>query len=222
MARPDRTGKRKARESFRTRVPDLGYYFIVTDAKETEENYLYGLRDSLPRELQGRIVIKVSRAKTQELVKSCKEQAALEPQYGQPWIVFDRDRVVNFDGIIAQAQKESVSVGWSNPCMEIWFDAYFGKMHSYHDSVVCCRKFAETYKQKTGQEYHKDNSQIYAVLNRFGNEEQAIRIADKRLQGYLRDGVGNPSEMCPCSTVYKLVEEIRHKAIFQTMGKTGN
>ncbi len=220
MARADRTGKRKPREAFRTRTPDLGYYFIVTDARETEENYLYGLRDSLPRELRGRIVIKVSKAKTQELVKSCKEQAALEPQYGQPWIVFDRDRVMNFDEIIAQAQREGVHAGWSNPCIEIWFDAYFGKMHSYSDSVVCCRKFAEIYKQKTGQEYHKDNPQIYAILNRFGNEDRAIQIADNRLQGYLRDGVKNPSEMCPGSTVCKLVEEIRHKIHTWKEGKS--
>ena len=97
MARADRTGKRKRRESATRRVPDLGYYIIVTDAKETEKNYLYGLRDSLPKELQGRIVIKVSTAKTDELVNSCKSQASLEPQYGEPWIVFDRDRVTRFD-----------------------------------------------------------------------------------------------------------------------------
>ena len=211
MARSDRTGKRKPRESFRTRVPVLGYYFIVTDAKETEENYLYGLRDSLPKELQGRIVIKVSKAKTQELVETCKAQAALEPQYGQPWIVFDRDRVVNFDEIIAKAQKEGIRVGWSNPCIEIWFDAYFGKMHSYNDSVVCCRKFAEIFEQRTGQEYRKNNTQIYAMLNRFGNESQAIQIADRRLQGYLQNGIEKPSEMCPCSTVHKLIDEIHRK-----------
>lgn len=212
MARPDRTGKRKSRETFRTRVPDLGYYFIVTDAKETEGNYLYGLRDSLPKELQGRIVIKVSKAKTQELVKTCKEQAALEPQYGQPWIIFDRDRVVNFDEIIKNAQKERVNVGWSNPCIEIWFDAYFGKMHSYNDSVICCRKFAETFEQRTGREYHKNSSQIYALLNRFGDEDQAIQIAEKRFHGYVQSGEKKSSEMCPCSTVYKLVSEIKEKA----------
>lgn len=211
MARSDRTGKRKSREAFRTRVPDLGCYFIVTDARETEENYLYGLRDSLPKELQGRIVVKVSKAKTPELVKTCKEQAALEPQYGQPWIVFDRDRVANFDEIIAKAQKEGVSVGWSNPCIEIWFDAYFGKMHSYSDSVVCCRKFAETFEQRTGQEYHKENAHIYAVLNRFGDEVRAIQIAENRLQGYLKDGRERPSDMCPSTTVHKLVGEIKAK-----------
>ena len=211
MARSDRTGRRKSREDFRTRVPDLGYYFIVTDAKETEENYLYGLRDSLPKELRGRIIIKVSRARTQKLVETCKEQAALEPQYGLPWIVFDRDRVTNFDEIISKAQKEGVSVGWSNPCIEIWFDAYFGKMHSYIDSVVCCRKFAETYEQRTGQEYHKDNPQIYTMLNRFGNERQAIQIAEKRFQWYSQGNEKRPSEMCPCSTLYELIKEVKEK-----------
>lgn len=209
MARADRNGKRKSREAFQKRVPDLGYYFIVTDTAETEANYMYGLRDALPKELQGRIVIKVSKAKTQELVKACKEQAALEPQYGQPWIVFDRDRVVNFDEIIEQAKREGVNVGWSNPCIEIWFDAYFGKMHSYSDSVICCRKFGETFELKTGQEYQKDNPQIYAVLNRFGDESKAIQIAETRLQGYLNGGVDKPSEMCPCTTVHELINEIK-------------
>lgn len=211
MARADRNGKRKSREAFRRRVPDLGCYFIVTDTEETEANYMYGLRDSLPKELQGRIVIKVSKAKTQELVEACKEQAALEPQYGQPWIVFDRDRVMNFDEIIEQAKREGVNVGWSNPCIEIWFDAYFGKMHSYNDSVICCRKFGETFDQKTGQEYHKDDPQIYALLNHFGDEEKAIQIAETRLQGYLKDGIRKPSEMCPCTTVHRLVDEIQQK-----------
>lgn len=212
MARTDRNGKRKSRETFRTRVPDLGYYFIVTDAEETETNYMYGLRDSLPKELQGRIVIKVSKAKTQELVETCREQAALETQYGQPWIVFNRDQVVSFDEIIERAKREGINVVWSNPCIEIWFDAYFGKMHSYNDSVICCRRFGETFQHRTGQKYHKDNLQIYAVLNRFGDEAKAIQIAENRLQGYLKDGIERPSEMCPCTTVHRLANEIRQKA----------
>lgn len=211
MARSDRTGKRKPREAFRTRVPDLGYYFIVTDTDETEKNYLYGLRDSLPKEFQGRIVIKVSKAKTNDLVKACKELAALEPQYGKPWIVFDRDEVVKFDEIIEEAHTEGISAGWSNPCLEIWFDAYFGRMHSYNDSITCCKKFAETFEQRTGQEYHKDIEQIYTVLNQFGDEARAIQIADNRLQGHIRDGVNTPSKMCPCTTLHKLVEEIKNK-----------
>lgn len=59
---PDRNGKRKTREQLsKRRVPELGYYFIVTDTKETEQNYLLGLRDSIPKELQGKLVIKRER-----------------------------------------------------------------------------------------------------------------------------------------------------------------
>ena len=211
MGKTDRKGKRKGRDNFRTRIPDLGYYFIVTDTRETEENYMYGLRDSLPKALQGRIVIKVSKAKMDELVTACKEQAAMEPQYGEPWIVFDRDRVVHFDQIIENAKQEGVHVGRSNPCIEIWFDAYFGRMHGYHDSVTCCREFANTFEKKTEQEYRKSSSQIYTMLNRYGNEAEAIRIAASRHAQYLRDRIDKPSEMCPCTTVYKLVSEIREK-----------
>lgn len=211
MAKTERTGCRKRRESFHKRVPDLGYYFIVTDTKETEENYMYGLRDSLPKELRGRIVIKVSRAKTGKLVKACKEQAAMEPQYGEPWIVFDRDRVENFDEIIETAEREGINVGWSNPCIEIWFDSYFGKIHPYPDSVACCKGFASTFERKTGQAYKKSSGQIYDLLNRYGDEAVAVKKSEERLQGYIRDDVITPSKMCPCTTVHRLVNEIKKK-----------
>ena len=60
-----RNGKRRTREQLsRHRVPELGYYVIVTDTNETEQNYILGLRDSIPKELQGKLVIKVCKAKT--------------------------------------------------------------------------------------------------------------------------------------------------------------
>ncbi|MCF0237204.1 MAG: RloB domain-containing protein [Sphaerochaetaceae bacterium] len=212
MAKSDRKGIRKTRDKFQTRFPVLGYYFIVTDAKETEENYLYGLRDNLLKDLQARIVIKVSRVKTNELVSVCKEQAAMEPQFGEPWIVFDRDQVIDFDKIIETAKQKNVNVGWSNPCIEIWFDSYFGKMHSYQDSTKCCHEFAETFKKKTGQEYNKSSRDIYSVLNKYGNEIEAIKIAESRLNQYLRDEINKSSEMCPCTTLHQLITEINRKA----------
>ena len=55
-----RSGKRKDRnQRVGTRVPELGYYLIVTDTKETEKNYFEGLRDSIPAELKDRLVIKL-------------------------------------------------------------------------------------------------------------------------------------------------------------------
>ena len=80
-----RSGKRKDRnQRVGTRVPELGYYLIVTDTKETEKNYFEGLRDSIPAELKDRLVIKVEKAKTVELVERALELANKEPQYRIP------------------------------------------------------------------------------------------------------------------------------------------
>ena len=211
MAKQDRLGKRKQRTSFNTRVPDLGYYCIVTDTKETEQNYMEGFKNSLPKKLQGRIVIKVSKAKTEDLVNACKYQAALVPQYSEAWIIFDRDKVIKFDEIIFNAKTEGINVGWSNPCIEIWFDAYFGKIHPYHDSVICCREFGVTFEKKTGQEYKKADKQVYNLLSRFGDESRAINIAETRYLQHMREGKYKPSEMCPCTTVHRLIDEIKEK-----------
>ena len=204
----ERNENRKRRENFPKRIPDLGYYFIATDTEETEKNYLYGLRDSLPQELQGRIVIKVSPTETETLISTC-EEADVDPQYRQCWIVFDRDRVVDFDKIIEDAASKDIRVGWSNPCIEIWFDAYFGKMPNVQDSVSCWKGFADLYEKQTGQEYKKSNQQIYAVLNRLGNEVNAIKLAESRLRMHLKDGNVRPSQMCPGTTLHHLVDEIR-------------
>ena len=46
MPRVERNGKRKTRDQMaKRRVPELGYYFIVTDTKETEQNYMLGLEN---------------------------------------------------------------------------------------------------------------------------------------------------------------------------------
>lgn len=209
---PDRNGKRKTREQLsKRRVPELGYYFIVTDTKETEQNYLLGLRDSIPKELQGKLVIKVCRAKTAELVNEALNMASLQPQYGEPWIVFDRDQVKDFDKIVSVALEKGINVGWSNPCIEIWFSAYFGSMPPYQDSVSCCNGFAQKFAQVIGQKYEKADATIYKKLCHHGNETQAIDIAQRRLSEHIRNCTETPSKMCPCTTVHTLIDEITRK-----------
>lgn len=67
----ERTGKRKTRGQLsKSRIPELGYY--PTDTEKTEHNYLVGLRDSMPKELQRKLLIKVCKAKTTKLVNEAK------------------------------------------------------------------------------------------------------------------------------------------------------
>lgn len=196
-------------------VPQLGYYLIVTDTEKTERAYFEGIRDSLPEEIRRRrqLVISVSDTKTKDLVLKCKELHEYDPQYRIPWIVFDRDEVDDFDDIISNAQKEHINVGWSNPCLEIWLYAYFGKMPLISTSWQCCDSFGKIYKSKTGQTYSKSDKDLYKRLIRFGDEKRAIEIAEQKYKEHETDGQKEkkPSEKYPCTTVHELVKEIKAK-----------
>ncbi len=212
MLKDKRSGQRKARSiGSKSNAPDLGYYLIVTDTKETEQNYMFGLRDSIPNELKRRLIIKVSKTKTDNLVNEALSQAALYPQYGEPWIIFDRDQIRDFDNIIQDAREAGIEAGWSNPCIEIWFNAYFGAMPTYQTSIACCSGFGMAFEKVTKQKYQKSDKQIYNKLYQHGDEVEAIRIAENKLKQCIQNGIDKPSEMCPATTVYRLVKEIKDK-----------
>lgn len=207
-----RAGRRKDRnQRVGTRIPELGYYLIVTDTEETEKNYFEGLRDSIPVELKDRLVIKVEKAKTIELVKRAMELFDAESQYRIPWIVFDRDQVKDFDEIIETAEKNGINVGWSNPCFEIWMYAYFGEMPVIRESFICCDRFAEKFEKVTGQKYFKKDKDIYRKLVKYGDEKRAVILAEQKWKKCISDGKRFPSEIWPVSMVYRLVGEILNK-----------
>lgn len=201
---------RPSRNARTTREPDLGYYIIVTDTEATEKLYFEGIRNSLPDELQSRLVIQVCRTGTDNLINKCLDESSKIPQYSVPCIVFDRDQVQNFDAIIDKANDKNIKVGWSNPCIEIWFEAYLCSMSTYQSSVTCCREFAKKFFRSTGKKYIKSNPQNYRLLCEYGNEDNAIERAEHKMQEYRRQRK-KPSECMSASTVYELVREIKAK-----------
>ena len=211
MGKDNHAGKRSRREDARKRIPYLGYYCIVTDTKKTEENFFTGLKESLPDDIQGRLVIKVIKTETANLIDACRRIVAKDPQYREPWIIFDRDAVNDFDRIVKDAHSSSINVGWSNPCIEIWFGAYFGKMPQYETSVDCCHGFSETFRKKTGVEYDKADRKIYGMLAQYGDEQKAIDLAAQRFHHYSLQG-RKQSEMHSCTSIHMLIDEIRKKS----------
>lgn len=212
MSKGERTGERKTRNRRKKRrTLELGYYLIITDTEATEGLYFTGLHDSLSEENRKKLVIKVENTSTKKMIDTCLKMTAYDAQYRIPWIVFDRDRVKDFDGIIQDAENQNINVGWSNPCFEIWMHAYFGDMPSIYESKSCCAKFGKVFKRKTTQEYDKSDKHIYNKLSRYGDEQSAIKIAEQCLRKCEREGKVKPSEMFPCTTVYRLVEEIKSK-----------
>lgn len=142
MAKKDRTGNRKTREQRKQfKVPELGYYLIVTDTEATERCFFTGLHQALPEDVRNKLVIKVVETKTRTMIDKCLELTAYDAQYRIPWIVFDRDQVQWFDEIIKEAEDKGIQVGWSNPCFEIWMYAYFGSMPAIRDSLDLLFRF---------------------------------------------------------------------------------
>ena len=212
MAKKDRAGNRKSRDQRKQfKVPELGYYLIVTDTEATERCFFTGLHQTLPENVRNKLVIKVVETKTRTMIDKCLELTAYDAQYRIPWIVFDRDQVLGFDDIIAEAASKGIQVGWSNPCFEIWMYAYFGSMPAIQDSWTCCSEFGRVYETKTGQKYSKGDEQMYSKICKAGDEEKALQIAQQKMEQCRREEKTNPSQMCPCTTVHELVGEIKNK-----------
>ena len=193
------------------RKPDLGYYYIVTDAVETEPNFFNGIKNSLPANIKGRLVIKIKTSKTYDMVDTILSDISKRPIVYDPWIVFDKDQVKEFDELVNKAKSYNINVAWSNPCIEILFLAYFGKSPNLSETTECIREFEKEYIKRVGKKYEKNNKDIYYHLTQYGNEDAAIQIMRNRHKEYLDNHNLLPSKMIALSMVYKLLLEIGEK-----------
>lgn len=195
-----------------TRQPLLGCYYIYTDTEATENNYFQGLRNKLPENIKRRLKLSVIKVKQDKFIDKIKQDRSYTPQLIEKyWIVFDRDEVQDFDKIITMAEKEGIEVGWSNPCFEIWMHSYFGEMPFSETSIRCCKNFEQKYRQETNKNYKKSDNNIYNSLVTAGDEAHAINIAERQYQRLKNDCNNIPSNMKPCTTVFKLVKDIKSK-----------
>lgn len=209
-SRPNRLEKR--RDQRQKRRLRLGGYLIITDAAETEVNYFNGFRSSIPSNLNNDLQFKVFSSKElKTIIDFALNERNKDERFRNVWIIFDRDEVSNFDGLIDAVKQAHMNAGWSNPCFEIWMSAYFGKMKNVGNSIQCCSEFGRLLvKCSNKKAYVKSDQDIYEVLVRNGNENEAIGLAKRRYEAKSAD-CKRPSGMIACTTVYQLIEEIREK-----------
>jgi len=202
----------KGRDQRPKRSPKLGGYLIITDGEKTERNYFEDIKKNIPKKYENNLQIKIHLEKELKKIIQFAEQKRYEdPRFRNIWLIFDRDEVPNFDEIIKEAERVDMEVGWSNPCFEIWLSAYFGEMKPSTDSRGCISRFEKLLIKNTDKrEYKKSDKGIYKILLESGNEAKAIKIAEKRHKEQEKRHQ-NPSEMKACTTVFRLVSEIRTK-----------
>lgn len=145
------------------------------------------------------------------MVDMIVEEMNKSPIFYDPWIVFDKDQITDFDQLIFKAEKNMINVGWSNPCIEILFLSYLGKNPNVSNQNDCINKFCIEYKRIIGKEYKKNNKNIYEELSKNGDELEAINIHENKHKEYIINNTVQPSKMEGMSTLYKLLKEINIK-----------
>ena len=188
-----------------------GAYLIVTDAEKTEKNYFEGIKASIPENLKNDLQIKIySNKALSKIIDFAAEQRNKDERFRDIWLVFDRDEVKNFDKLIEEAKEAKMNIGWSNPCFEIWLMSYFQIPKNIDVSQKCCETFEKIFKENTDKNYEKSEEKIYNILCKKGDENKAIQRAREKYH-QIRKEYSQPSKMIGCTTVYKLVEELKKK-----------
>ena len=188
-----------------------GAYLIVTDAEKTEKNYFEGIKNIIPDNLKNDLQIKIySNKALSKIIDFAAEERNKDERFRDIWLVFDRDEVKNFDKLIEEAKENKMNVGWSNPCFEIWLMSYFQSPKNIEESQKCCETFEKIFKENTDKNYEKSEEKIYNILCKKGDENKAIQRAREKYH-QIRKEYSQPSKMIGCTTVYKLVEELKKK-----------
>ena len=188
-----------------------GAYLIVTDTEKTEKYYFEGIKNIIPDSLKNDLQIKIySNKALSKIIDFAAEQRNKDERFRDIWLVFDRDEVKNFDKLIEEAKENKMNVGWSNPCFEICLMSYFQLPKNIEDSQKCCESFEKIFKENTGKKYKKSEEKIYNILCENGDQNKAIQRAREKYH-QVRKEYSQPSKMIGCTTVYKLVEELKKK-----------
>ena len=207
-----RTNRLSEKRSERKKVLlKSGAYLIVTDTEKTEKYYFEGIKNIIPDSLKNDLQIKIySNKALSKIIDFAAEQRNKDERFRDIWLVFDRDEIKNFDRLIEKAKESKMNVGWSNPCFEIWLMSYFQNPKNINDSQKCCETFEKIFKENTDKNYEKSEEKIYNILCKKGDENKAIQRAREKYY-QVRKEYSQPSKMIGCTTVYKLVEELKKK-----------
>jgi hypothetical protein len=192
-------------------------YLIITDAEKTEVNYFKGLDKTTKDTFTGRIKVKTFKGmqgRARELVANARRYSHDQPRSFETWCLFDYDKEVNFDQVInevADLEDQTLKIGWTNPCVELWLGAYLGGNIQCFDSSSCIKNFKERYKAKTGREYKKNESNIYQILILEGDELKAIELATSWENNHKLSNT-LPSKSIPGTTLHKLIKDIKYQS----------
>lgn len=194
----------------------VAYFLIVCEGEKTEPNYFKGF----PKKI-GKVIYDIqfdgggiSTLKVVEKAIELRDKS--QQKYDRVWAVFDRDRFKadSFNSAILKAAANGIECAWSNQAFELWYLLHFhNRVTPMHRDDY--KKAIETaINEKIGSkkcpfEYKKNALDMFDVLNRYGNQEQAIKWANDLNSKFEGKDFANFN---PSTQVFRLVEELIGKS----------
>lgn len=214
-ARVEKKRKNKTRE---IRV----YFLIICEGEKTEPNYFKSFKTNI-KSFVYTIDILGEGSNTKDLVKrTIKATNNSSQKYDSVWVVFDKDSFSpnNFNEAIQLAENNNIKVGWSNEAFELWYLLHF----QYRNSAMSRVDYKSAIEKEVNDkillqskskkpkrfEYKKNSVEMYAVLEKYGDQKQAIAYAEKLI---LNHNCNNFAIHNPCTRVHLLVEELNGDSI---------
>lgn len=190
-------------------------FLIVCEGERTEPNYFKELVKDRYSEVRSEEIVGEGRStcalvkKTEEIREKIEHQRQLK--FDRVWVVFDKDDFNDFNEAIALAEKRGYKAAWSNEAFELWYLLHFIYLDAAISRADYIKKLENEIRKFEGFEdyrYKKNDSGIYAMLMKIGNETQA-KLRAARLRSMF-DNARDFKSHKPCTCVDILVEELEH------------
>ena len=190
-------------------------FLIVCEGEKTEPNYFRAFIDNRRSEVK-EVNVKGCGCSTCQLINEAKKiREKLEHErpvsFDRVWLVFDKDEFKDFNKAIEDAKKEGMNCAWSNQAFELWYVLHF----QYLVTGVDRKQYIEMIEDKVRKaskskkfKYKKNDKDFYQILQEHGDEEQAIKRAQKLRE--IRGEKKNYATHNPRTEVDLLVDELRH------------
>lgn len=199
----NRARRRRETKDFRRKFGQRGQIknliLIVCESKQTEPNYFRGFKLT-------NVDVDGAGADPMTVVERAKEivleQHKLGKNYDQIWCVFDRDDfpAERFNNaIITTRQLKNFHSAYSNEAFELWYVLHF----EYLNSGIMRQDYIKKLNEYLDCPYKKNDPTIYQLLLEKGDQQYAIRNAERLLACY---SPSNPCEDNPSTTVHELVK----------------
>ncbi|MVM37816.1 RloB domain-containing protein [Spirosoma sp. HMF3257] len=193
------------------------YYLIVCEGTETEPNYFTGLKDNLLLGVIDTIELRVEGTghNTLTVIEDAqKARKRLEDSssrtFDEVWAVIDRDSFPedHFNNAIFKGQAVGVKCAWTNEAFELWYLLHFQFFHNGMSRKQYKALIERELSQKLGRNYtyQKNSKEMYSLLSKHGNQEQAILWAEKLEVAFV--GQTDYANHNPCTKVHTLIAKL--------------